>query len=36
MMSSTSRAIRRRTFNAEIGSDYVKMPIHEIEKTFMD
>jgi len=36
MISATSGAIRRRTFKAEIGSDYVKMPIHEIEKTFMD
>jgi len=25
----------RRAIKAEIGKDYVKMPIHEIEKTFI-
>jgi protein required for attachment to host cells len=36
MLRSAYSPAVRRAIKAEIGKDYVKMPIHEIEKTFMD
>jgi len=36
MLRSAYTPAVRRAIKAEIGRDYVKMPVHEIEKTFMD
>jgi len=36
MLRSAYTPAVRRAVKAEIGKDYVKMPIHEIEKIFMD
>jgi len=36
MLRSAYTPAVRRAIKAEIGRDYVKMPVHDIEKTFMD